>query len=56
MTPRESFGSQLCRAARDLGIVEAGAAYELRQERVVHRKVCRKTNGLTRKFLKGFGL
>ena len=57
MAKRKSLRSQLYRAARDLGNVEAAekgpSSYG---KRVVRRKVYRKTNGFTRRFLKGFGL
>ena len=54
---RKSLRSQLYRAARDVGNIEAAekgpASYG---KRVVRRKVYAKTNGLTRKFLRKFGL
>lgn len=57
MARRKSTRSQLYRAARDLGNLEAAsrgpAAYG---RRVVRRRVYRTTNGMTRKFLRGLGL
>ncbi len=57
MARRKSLRSQLYRGARDLGNLEAAekgpTAYG---KRVVRRKACRTTNGVTRKLLKGFGL
>jgi hypothetical protein len=57
MARRKSLRSQLYRAARDLGNVQAAEkgprAYA---NRTVRRKVYRTTNGLTRHLLKGFGL
>jgi hypothetical protein len=57
MARRKSLRSQFYRAARDLGNIEAAekgpASYG---KRIVRRNVYRKTNGLTRRFLKGFGL
>jgi hypothetical protein len=54
---RKSLRSQLYRAARDLGNVEAASkgpgSYG---KRVVRRNVYRKTNSVTRRILKGFGL
>jgi hypothetical protein len=54
MARRKSPRSQLYRAARDLGNIEAAekgpASYG---KRVVRRKVDRKTNSLTRSVLKG---
>jgi hypothetical protein len=56
MARRKSFRSQLYRAARDLGNIEAAekgpSSYG---KRVVRRKVYAKTNGMTRKFLRKFG-
>jgi hypothetical protein len=57
MAGRSSLRSQLYRAARDLGNVEAAekgpGSYA---KRVARRKVYRTTNGMTRHLLKGFGL
>jgi len=57
MARRSSLRSQLYRAARDLGNVQAAAkgpgSYS---KRVVRRKVYRTTNGMTRHLLRGFGL
>ncbi|HEX3796138.1 MAG TPA: hypothetical protein VHV57_16720 [Acidimicrobiales bacterium] len=57
MARRKSLRSQLYRAARDLGNVEAASkgptAYG---KRVARRKVYAKTNGLTGRFLKKLGL
>lgn len=57
MPRRKSLRSQLYRAARDLGNLQAGekgpGSYG---KRVVRRRVYRTTNSLTRRFLKGFGL
>jgi hypothetical protein len=57
MARRKSFRSQLYRAARDVGNIEAAekgpASYG---KRVVRRKVYAKTNGLTGRFLKKLGL
>ena len=57
MARRKSLRSQLYRAARDLGNIEAAekgpASYG---KRVVRRKVYRKTNTATGKFLRRFGL
>ena len=57
MAGRKSLRSQLYRAARDLGNVEAAekgpASYG---RRVVRRRVYRTTNGLTRRLLRGLGL
>ncbi len=54
---RKSLRSQLYRAARDLGNLEAAergpGAYAKRYAR---RKVYAKTNGLTRRILRAFGL
>ena len=54
---RSSLRSQLYRAARDMGNVQAAAkgpgAYS---KRMVRRKVYRTTNGMTRHLLKGFGM
>jgi hypothetical protein len=49
--------SQLYRAARDLGNIEAAEKGPTSYgKRVVRRKVYAKTNGLTGKFLKRLGL
>jgi len=57
MARHKSFRSQLYRAARDLGNVQAASrgpgSYA---RRVARRKVYRSTNGLTRKVLRWFGL
>lgn len=57
MARRSSLRSQLYRAARDMGNVQAAAkgpsAYA---KRVARRKVYRTTNGLTQKLLREFGL
>jgi hypothetical protein len=57
MARRKSLRSQLYRAARDVGNIEAAekgpASYG---KRVVRRKVYARTNGLTGKFLKRLGL
>jgi hypothetical protein len=57
MARGKSLRSQFYRAARDLGNIEAAekgpASYG---KRVVRRKVYRKTNSLTSRILKGFGL
>jgi hypothetical protein len=54
---RSSLRSQLYRAARDMGNVQAAAkgpgAYS---KRMVRRKVYTTTNGMTRHLMKGFGL
>jgi len=55
--PDTRFRSQLYRAARDLGNVQAASkgpgSYA---KRVARRKVYRTTNGMTRHLLRGFGL
>jgi hypothetical protein len=57
MARRKSLRSQLYRAARDLGNLEAAEKGPTSYgKRVVRRKVYRKTNSLTRSILKGFGL
>ena len=52
---RKSFRSQLYRAARDMGNIEAASkgptAYG---KRVVRRKVYARTNGMVGKLLRGF--
>jgi hypothetical protein len=57
MARRKSLRSQLYRAARDLGNVEAAekgpAAYGKRYAR---RKVYARTNSMTRQILRAFGL
>lgn len=57
MARRKSVRSQLYRAARDLGNLEAAergpGSYA---KRYVRRRVYAKTNGLTRKILRAFGL
>ena len=57
MARRQSLRSQLYRAARDLGNVQAAEkGPRSYAHRVVRRKVYRTTNGLTRHLLRGFGL
>jgi hypothetical protein len=52
MTRRKSLCSQLYRAARDLGNIEAAEKGPTADsKRVVRRKVYRKTNGVTGGFL-----
>lgn len=57
MARRSSLRSQLYRAARDMGNVQAAAqgpgAYA---KRMARRKVYRTTNGLTNDLLRSFGL
>ncbi len=57
MARRKSFRSQLYRAARDLGNLEAATkgpgGYA---KRVVRRKAYARTNSLTRKFLRAIGM
>jgi hypothetical protein len=57
MTRHTSLRSQLYRAARDVGNLEAASkgpgSYA---KRVVRQKVYRTTNGMTRHLLRGFGL
>jgi hypothetical protein len=57
MARRTSLRSQIYRAARDLGNVQAAekgpASYA---KRVARRKIYRTTNGLTRKLTRGLGL
>jgi len=57
MVRRSSLRSQLYRAARDLGNVQAATkgpgAYA---KRVARRKVYAKSNTLTRSLMRGFGL
>jgi hypothetical protein len=57
MARRKSFRSQLYRAARDMGNIEAAekgpASYG---KRVARRKVYRSTNRLTGRFLRKLGL
>jgi hypothetical protein len=57
MARRTSLRSELYRAARDLGNVQAASrgpgSYA---KRVVRRKVYRTTNGMTRHLLRSFGL
>ncbi len=57
MARRKSLRSQLYRAARDLGNVEAAekgpSSYG---KRVVRRKVYRSTNSVTARFLRRLGL
>ena len=57
MPRRKSLRSQLYRAARDLGNVEAaGKGPGAYGKRVIRRKVYRSTNGLTGRFLRKLGL
>jgi hypothetical protein len=57
MARRKSFRSQLYRAARDIGNIEAAEkGPKSYGKRVVRRKVYAKANGLTGKFLKRLGL
>jgi hypothetical protein len=57
MTRKKSLRSQLYRAARDLGNVEAASQGPTSfGERYARRKVYAKTNGFTRKLLRSFGL
>lgn len=57
MPRKKSLRSQLYRAARDLGNVQAASkgpgSYA---KRVARRKVYRTTNTATRRIMKGFGL
>jgi hypothetical protein len=57
MVRRSSLRSELYRAARDLGNVQAAAkgpgSYA---KRTVRRRVYRTTNGLTNELLRSFGL
>ena len=57
MPRKKSLRSQLYRAARDLGNVQAASkgpgSYA---KRVARRKVYRMTNTATRRIMKGFGL
>jgi hypothetical protein len=57
MARRSSLRSEIYRAARDLGNVQAASrgpsAYA---KRVARRKVYRYTNGMTRHLLRDFGL
>ncbi len=57
MARRSSLRSQLYRAARDLGNVEAAAkGPSSYAKRVARRKAYRTTNGLTRQLTRHFGL
>ena len=57
MAHRSALRSQLYRAARDLGNVQAAEKGQTSYaKRVARRKVYRTTNGMTRHLLKGFGL
>jgi hypothetical protein len=57
MTRKKSARSQLYRAARDLGNIEAAEKGPSSfGKRYARRKVYAKTNGLTRKFLRSIGL
>jgi len=54
---RKSLRSQLYRAARDLGNVEAASKGPTSYgKRIVRRKVYRSTNGVTSRFLRKLGL
>jgi hypothetical protein len=57
MARQKSLRSQLYRAARDLGNVQAGtkgpSSYA---KRVARRKIYRTTNGLTRRLTRSLGL
>jgi hypothetical protein len=57
MARRKSVRSQLYRAARDLGNVEAASKGPTSYgKRVVRRKAYAKTNSITRRILRAFGL
>lgn len=57
MPRRKSFRSQLYRAARDMGNIEAAEkGPEAYGERVVRRRVYRTTNRATASFLRALGL
>jgi hypothetical protein len=57
MARRKSLRSQLYRAARDLGNVQAASKGPTSYgKRVVRRKVYRSTNGALGRLLKGLGL
>jgi hypothetical protein len=57
MARRKSLRSQLYRAARDLGNVQAARGGPTSySKRVVRRKVYRTTNGINRRVLKDLGL
>jgi hypothetical protein len=57
MARKKSARSQLYRAARDLGNLEAAKKGPSSfSKRYARRKVYAKTNGLTRKFLRSIGL
>jgi hypothetical protein len=57
MARHKSFRSQLYRAARDLGNVQAARGGPTSYgKRVVRRKVYRTTNGINRRVLKDLGL
>ena len=57
MARRKSFRSQLYRAARDLGNVQATSKGPTSYgKRVVRRKVYRTTNGINQRVLKELGL
>jgi hypothetical protein len=57
VTRHTSLRSQLYRAARDLGNLQAASKGPGSfAKRVARRKVYRTTNGLTRKLTRGFGL
>jgi hypothetical protein len=57
MARRKSLRSQMYRAARDLGNVEAAEKGPTSYgKRVVRRKAYAKTNSITRQILRAFGL
>lgn len=57
MPRRKGLRSQLYRAARDLGNVEAAeGGPRSYAKRYARRKVYARTNGITRRILKAFGL
>lgn len=57
MTRRKSLRSQLYRAARDLGNVQAAERGPTSYgKRVVRRKVYRREGSMTRRIFRGFGL
>lgn len=57
MARKKSMRSQLYRAARDLGNVEAASKGPASfGKRYARRKVYTKTNGFTRRLLRSFGL
>ena len=57
MARKKSLRSQLYRAARDLGNIQALAKGPTSYgKRVVRRKVSAKTNSITRQFLRAIGM